>query len=130
MGPRLTEALATLALLAACATPSAGRYMQQAHPLTGDVFAQWTWPTGAGCAAMTKEIARAALKAKDREPAQEITCSEASASNFLPVRATLRDKANNYLWDVETKYMLACAHVLQAFAADANVEVVSDCRLK
>jgi hypothetical protein len=99
--------------------------------MNGVVSAQFTLPTADGCAF----ILRAWIKSD--EAAKELhrfwACTESTASQALPFRATLRNKAAGFLYDLETASLTECTEGLNGMLKGSNrenVEVVASCKSK
>lgn len=85
---------------------------------------QFTLPSQAVCATGLAQAGQAA---------QAMRCSTVSASQSLPVRATLRDKAFGYTYDVEATTQDQCQRAVISMTSSPNAgatELVADCKAK
>jgi hypothetical protein len=129
-------AIALSFLAAACVSspPSlwgtSGRYLQVRHPMNGVVSAQFTFPTADGCAFVLKIF----LKSEEGKDFHKFsTCTESTASQALPFRATMRNKAVGFLYDLETLSLADCTQGVSDMLKGSNsenVEVVASCKSK
>ncbi|CAN7467199.1 hypothetical protein LJR175_003113 [Variovorax sp. LjRoot175] len=129
-------AIALSFLAAACTSspPSlwgtSGRYLQVRNPMNGVVSAQFTFPTADGCAFILKLW----LKSDDGKDFHKFSaCTESTASQALPFRATLRNKAAGFLYDLETASLTECTEGLSGMLKGSNrenLEVVASCKSK
>ena len=115
--------LLIIAALSGCAglTPQ-GRYMQV---VVADVVGlQFTLPSQAVCATAVSQSGPAAPMMR---------CSPVSASQNLPARATLRDKAFGYTYDIEATTQDMCERAVISLTTSPNVgstELVAACKTK
>lgn len=114
-------------LLSACST---GRFLQINHPATGLVGVQFTTPNTDFCRSM---LAMYKYTPETKEMAKSSSCSKISASDVLPVRATIRNISQNFYLDVETRSVPECKGLIEEIMDNKykeNLEIVSECAMR
>ena len=121
------------------ATNSTGKYFQIRHPVNEVVGIQLTFLNEKACQDM-KAIAAYERKKENSEESKNleksfsrlVSCSNASASQSLPYRATIRNKVYGFLLDIETISLQECITFLDQMITEGKeaLEIVSACKAK
>lgn len=96
--------------------------------MSGVLIAQLTFPTSEACAFLLKGMFAAE---KTRDAAKLGACTDLSASKELHTRATLRDNAYLYVFDIETLVPSVCTTMVNDILKESpqnTMEVVSQCK--
>jgi alpha-L-fucosidase len=102
------------------------KYYQLNHGFNNSTIVQIITPNEKACNFMK------ANTLEDMKPF--CVCTEVSASNTLPYRATIRNKTHGFVVDLEAKNLLECTAivdgVLNTKEGKASLELVSECKKK
>lgn len=102
----------------------AGSYMQLINPETKEIALQVTTQSDPECRAIIKALNQAADNA--------FSCSQQNLASNLPWRATLRNKARDFVMDIDTDSQAGCEDFKGAVmnGNESNIEVLRQCSVK
>ena len=108
---------------------ASGRHLQARHSVSGLVALQIPHTTAQACATSLDSIRRAPEASAF---APYVACANDSASASLQSRATLRDRTNSFLFDVEVISVADCQKFVDAWliAEKDKLELVAPCAPK